>query len=415
MTKQPVSCSLRKVRRLSAVDGRAEAMENSRQWRRDKPATAARAGTAHFGDRRHDPCVMARRRAGTEENAVAGLCRSGCAGAGRAAEDAAGVVGVLRHRGRRRDHREGQRHRLAAGSSCARACCATSSRSIPASACSARRCNTPIMVAPTGRHHLFHAEGERATARGAAAAGALYVMSTSGATTVEDVAKESGGAPQWFQLYMQPDRDATGALLDRCVQGRLPRAGAHRRSAGAGLEPARLSHAGDRVARRAQRQHGRPADRAHRLRSGAQGRGDVPDQFPRSGMAGEARAMPVVVKGVLRGDDALRCIDCGVKGIMVSNHGGRHLDTTVTTAEVIGRDRRRGRPERRGLCRRRHPARHRHRQGAGARRARGAGRAAAAVGPERRRRRRRAGGDGASARRDWCAPCSSAARRASRR
>jgi 4-hydroxymandelate oxidase len=45
--------------------------------------------------------------------------------------------------------------------------------------------------------------------------------------------------------------------------------------------------------------------------------------------------MPVVVKGVLRADDALRCIDCGVKAIMVSNHGGRHLDTTVTTAEVI--------------------------------------------------------------------------------
>ncbi len=45
--------------------------------------------------------------------------------------------------------------------------------------------------------------------------------------------------------------------------------------------------------------------------------------------------MPVVVKGVLRGDDALRCIECGARGVMVSNHGGRHLDTTVTTAEVI--------------------------------------------------------------------------------
>src|SRR5436305_1308354 len=52
------------------------------------------------------------------------------------------------------------------------------------------RVAAPIMVAPTGRHHLFHAQGERETARGAAAAGALYVMSTSGATLVEDVAKE---------------------------------------------------------------------------------------------------------------------------------------------------------------------------------------------------------------------------------
>ena len=69
------------------------------------------------------------------------------------------------------------------------------------------RVNTPIMVAPTGRHHLFHPEGERATARGSAAAGALYVMSTSGMNTVENVAKAGGGAPQWFQLYMQPDRE----------------------------------------------------------------------------------------------------------------------------------------------------------------------------------------------------------------
>ncbi len=53
-------------------------------------------------------------------------------------------------------------------------------------------------------------------------------------------------------------------------------------------------------------------------------------------MAGEALpAIPVVVKGVLRGDDAKLCVDCGVKGIMVSNHGGRQLDTTVTTAEVM--------------------------------------------------------------------------------
>ena len=45
--------------------------------------------------------------------------------------------------------------------------------------------------------------------------------------------------------------------------------------------------------------------------------------------------MPVIVKGVLRGDDALACVEHGARAIMVSNHGGRHLDTTVTTASVI--------------------------------------------------------------------------------
>jgi len=197
------------------------------------------------------------------------------------------------------------------------------------------RVATPIMVAPTGRHHLFHAEGERATARGATAAGALYVMSTSGATLVEDVGKERGAAPQWFQLYMQPDRAATGALLDRCVKagftalvltvdqpvpGWSPRAA--RTPVIASEKVRSVNMVGQPIARTAY-----DPDR--------QGLAMFPTNFSDLEWLVQRSAMPVVVKGVLRGDDARRCIECGVKGIMVSNHGGRHLDTTVTTAEVI--------------------------------------------------------------------------------
>jgi 4-hydroxymandelate oxidase len=197
------------------------------------------------------------------------------------------------------------------------------------------RVETPIMVAPTGRHHLFHAEGERATARGAAAAGALYVMSTSGATLVEDVAKERGGAPQWFQLYMQPDRAATGALLDRCVKAGFtalvltvdqPVPGWSPRAARTPVIPSpsirSVNMIGQPIAKTAY-----DPDR--------KGLAMFPINFSDLEWLVQRCAMPVVVKGVLRGDDARRCVDCGVKGIMVSNHGGRHLDTTVTTAEVI--------------------------------------------------------------------------------
>ena len=246
------------------------------------------------------------------------------------------------------------------------------------------------MVAPTGRHHLFHAEGERATARGAAAAGALYVMSTSGATLVEDVAKERGAAPQWFQLYMQPDREATGALLDRCVKAGFkalvltvdqPVPGWSPRAARTPVIPSPESAASTWSASRSPRPPTTRTARAWRC--------SRPTSRDLEWLV-QRCAMPVVVKGVLRGDDARRCVDCGVKGIMVSNHGGRHLDTTVTTAEVISEIVEAVGSERRGLCRRRHPARHRHRQGAGARRPRRAARPAAAVGPERRRRRWRA-------------------------
>ena len=197
------------------------------------------------------------------------------------------------------------------------------------------RVKTPIMVAPTGRHHLFHAEGERATARGTAAAGALFVMSTSGATTVEDVAAERGSAPQWFQLYMQSDRDATGALLDRCVKagfralvltvdqpvpGWSPRA--YRTPVIASPSVRSVNMVGQPIARTAY---------------DPERKGVVmfPTNFNDLEWLAKRTAMPLVVKGVLRGDDAKRCVDCGVKGIMVSNHGGRHLDTTVTTAEVL--------------------------------------------------------------------------------
>jgi 4-hydroxymandelate oxidase len=198
------------------------------------------------------------------------------------------------------------------------------------------RVNTPIMVAPTGRHHLFHGEGERATARGTAAAGALFVMSTSGMTTVEDVARESAGVPQWFQLYMQPDREATAALLDRCVKagfralvltvdqpvpGWSPRAS--RTPVAASPDVRSVNMVGQPIARTAY---------------DPERKGVVmfPTNFHDLAWLVQRTALPVVVKGVLRADDAVRCVDCGARGVMVSNHGGRHLDTTVTTAEVIG-------------------------------------------------------------------------------
>jgi 4-hydroxymandelate oxidase len=160
-------------------------------------------------------------------------------------------------------------------------------------------------------------------------------MSTSGATTVEDVAAERGSAPQWFQLYMQPDRDATGALLDRCVKagfralvltvdqpvpGWSPRA--YRTPVIASPSVRSVNMVGQPIARTAY---------------DPERKGVVmfPTNFNDLEWLAKRTAMPLVVKGVLRGDDAKRCVDCGVKGIMVSNHGGRHLDTTVTTAEVL--------------------------------------------------------------------------------
>src|SRR5262244_1561139 len=108
-----------------------------------------------------------------------------------------------------------------------------------------RRVATPIMVAPMGRHRLFHRDGEIATARGAAAAGATFVLATNATATIEDVAAERRDAPQWFQLYLS-DRGVAEGLIDRAaaagfaalvVTADMPVYGSSPRAACAPLKP----------------------------------------------------------------------------------------------------------------------------------------------------------------------------------
>src|SRR6185437_16417548 len=74
--------------------------------------------------------------------------------------------------------------------------------------------SAPILIAPTAYHRMAHPEGELATARAAAEAGALYVVSTLATTRLEDVAAASMG-PKWFQLYVHKDRGFTRSLVER--------------------------------------------------------------------------------------------------------------------------------------------------------------------------------------------------------
>lgn len=194
---------------------------------------------------------------------------------------------------------------------------------------------TPIMIAPSGRHRLFHTEGEQATARGAAAADSIYVLATTSTVPIETVAAARGTAPQWFQLYMPPDRAVTEGLIDRAaaagfraivltvdqaVPGSSPRATRHPIDPNPDLRHVNL-----------------PGEPVARTAYDPMFKGVV--KFPTTyrdleWLVGRT-PLGVVVKGVLRGDDAQRCIEAGAKAIIVSNHGGRHLDTTVTTADAL--------------------------------------------------------------------------------
>src|ERR1041384_2040101 len=129
-------------------------------------------------------------------------------------------------------------------------------------------------------------------------------MAASGATLVEDVAKERGAAPQWFQLYMQPDREATGALLDRCVKAGFkalvltvdqPVPGWSPRGARTPVIPSpnfrSVNMIGQPIAKTAY-----DPDR--------KGLAMFPTNFSDLEWLVQRCAMPVVVKGVLGGDDA---------------------------------------------------------------------------------------------------------------
>ena len=197
------------------------------------------------------------------------------------------------------------------------------------------RLETPIMVAPFGRHRLFHPDGERATGRGAAAAGSVFVLPTTSTVSMEDVAAEPGAAPRWFQLYLPPDRALTENLIDRAAAAGFgavvltvdqPVYGSSPRAARAPLKPSpdirNANLPGQPIAQNAYK-----PDYSGRVTFPATWR-DLEWLVRRS-------SIDVLVKGVLRGDDALRCVEAGAKAVIVSNHGGRHLDASIATADAL--------------------------------------------------------------------------------
>ncbi|MDQ6857897.1 MAG: alpha-hydroxy-acid oxidizing protein [Chloroflexota bacterium] len=197
----------------------------------------------------------------------------------------------------------------------------------------------PILLAPTALHRLAHPGGEAATARGAAAAGALYTVSTATSTPLEDIAAAAPGAPRWFQLYHLGQREASEALIRRAVAtghqaivltvdvpllGRRERdlRGTFTLPPGIGMahahEPAWAPPAAD-----ASNAWASP------IASANLGWDDL--KWIRAAAGG----LPLLLKGIVRGDDAERALNAGVDGIWVSNHGGRQLDGAIATLDAL--------------------------------------------------------------------------------
>jgi 4-hydroxymandelate oxidase len=185
----------------------------------------------------------------------------------------------------------------------------------------------PIILAPTASHQLAHPDGERATARGAAAAGALMTLSTISSVSMEDVAAAAPGAPRWFQLYAPEERDATRALVDRAVAAGYAAVVVTVDLAVPGNRERDLRNAFEVILG----VHLPPTEP-----TGDSGLVLLPTMdWAKLEWLRSICPIPLIAKGILRADDAVRAVDAGCDGVWVSNHGGRQLDTAITSTEAL--------------------------------------------------------------------------------
>lgn len=204
----------------------------------------------------------------------------------------------------------------------------------------------PVLLAPVAYQRLAHPEGELATAQAAAALQTGMVLSTQSSVPVEAVAhimrRDPDSGPLWFQVYIQPDRDFTLALV--------------RRAEAAGCEAlvltvdAPVSGARDRERRtgfqlppgvRAVHLEGLRPPPAPALLPGQSALFDgllaaMPTWDDVAWLVGHTR-LPVLLKGITHPEDARLAREAGAAGLVVSNHGGRTLDTLPATAELLPR------------------------------------------------------------------------------
>lgn len=192
----------------------------------------------------------------------------------------------------------------------------------------------PVLVAPVGYQGMAHTGAEPEAARGTAAAGSLYISSTVANTRLEEIT----AGTRWMQVYVQKERSSTEAMVKRAAAAGysalvltvdLPVVGRRRRdernsfTLPPGLTVANFGLTMPSVAG----QSGLAAQVGRDMDPNL-----TPDDIE---WLQDVSGLPVIVKGVLRGDDARAAVDAGAAGVVVSNHGGRQLDTAISGADAL--------------------------------------------------------------------------------
>jgi 4-hydroxymandelate oxidase len=199
----------------------------------------------------------------------------------------------------------------------------------------------PLLVAPTAFARLGHPEGEVAIGRAAAASEVTQVLSALSTVTLEDVAEASPDGPKWFQLYVFRDRGLTADLVARAeaagyealvvtvdapVLGRRERDTRNHFALPEGMAAANIEAHLPRIA---SEEGGSALAWFFATQIDASLTWDDIDWLA------SQTSLPVLVKGVVRGDDAMHAVEHGCTAVIVSNHGGRQLDTAIASVEAL--------------------------------------------------------------------------------
>ena len=192
--------------------------------------------------------------------------------------------------------------------------------------------NLPVLIAPCGGHKKAHPEGEFATFRAATACGTIFAVSANASADFTELRQATNGR-LWLQLYPFRDREMTKDWLARAKQ--------------TGYEAVCVTLDSQWPAKRERNMRNDYANRRgvnfakggaddSRARRGAHpGGGDPASTWKDLEWIKSIAGLPVVAKGVMTGEDVELCAEVGADGVIVSNHGGRHLDNTLATVEVL--------------------------------------------------------------------------------
>ena len=224
----------------------------------------------------------------------------------------------------------------------------------------------PVFLAPTGATRLFHVDGERAAARAAANAGTIYALSTMSTVSLEEIAALTSG-PKCFQIYIHRDRGLTDSFLERCraagyealcLTVDTPVAGNRERDIRTGMAiPPKLTLSsmlsfaahwrwaldfltGDKfelanLTGAARGSHGTGSDDLVSIIDYVNAQFDPSIKWSDAEDLAKRWDGPFVIKGITSVADARRAVDIGATALMISNHGGRQLDSSPAPFEVL--------------------------------------------------------------------------------